>query len=366
MPQEVVWVHQFLRAVSVFEILLAHPKPTTDGFVTLPRENYCSTLASVPTQLFPSTYTVVTNCTSRKRLLSDPITLGPVSLGASTQAIVQDWMQTLAPKDANHVVSSLYVGRSISEASWVAKSLEADLYVISAGVGLVHQHDKVPAYDLTFADPAAPLATALAKVGATPTDWWFALHAARIGRGLIADLVRKAVGGLVMLASPSGYLEMVAPDLDALPDRELERIRIFTSTAGASALPERIRRVAMPYDERLESLHNYAGTRTDFPQRAMRHFVETMGAHQLDLTDAKRAVLTALADLELRATPNRARLPDDAIARLLHMNWDDHRGSSSRLLRFLRQHEGVACEQGRFRDIWRSVKTERAMQGACA
>jgi len=116
----------------------------------------------------------------------------------------------------------------------------------------------------------------------------------------------------------------------------------------------------MPYDERLELVDGYAGTRSDFAQRAMRHFVESLAGQQLQRDDAKSLVESALGHRSAKSRIARTKATDDEIAALLRLHWHKQRGSSSRLLRYLRDDAQVACEQKRFQTIWRGLKAQHA------
>lgn len=48
----------------------------------------------------------------------------------------------------------LYQGRAFREAELAARALSAEIYILSAGLGLVSQLDDVPAYSLTVANGA--------------------------------------------------------------------------------------------------------------------------------------------------------------------------------------------------------------------
>ena len=111
----------------------------------------------------------------------------------------------------------------------------------------------------------------------------------------------------------------------------------------------------MPYDERLESLPGFTGTRADFPQRAMRHFVSQLIGHQLAAKAAFHAVEQALSVCIAPTVPTRRRLTDDEICVLIRKGWTKCGGSGARLLRYLRDDELVACEQGRFAILRRQV-----------
>ena len=103
----------------------------------------------------------------------------------------------------------------------------------------------------------------------------------------------------------------------------------------------------MPYDDRLESVDGYSGTRADFPQRAMRHFVERLEAQKLSLTNAHEAVTRSLR-----------RYSNQEITRLIREQWETADGRSTTLLRYLRDEAFVSCEQSRFAQLFRSVRDE--------
>jgi hypothetical protein len=47
----------------------------------------------------------------------------------------------------------------------------------------------------------------------------------------------------------------------------------------------------------------------------------------------------------------------------MRKQWKRHKGSSTQLLRYLRQEAQIACEQKRFRGIWQGLKAEYAQRG---
>jgi hypothetical protein len=115
----------------------------------------------------------------------------------------------------------------------------------------------------------------------------------------------------------------------------------------------------MPYDERLEGVTNYGGTRSDFSQRALKHFVAHLHAQDLSVEDARTKVCLAMSASFKRTVPTRQKVADEQIEQLIRTHWDNYQGNASKLLRFLRDEANVACEQSRFSEIWRGVKGER-------
>lgn len=306
---------------------------------------------------------VITSCTNRKRGRGVPVRLPAQSTDRPNERTIDRWKGVVSCAARDHCARDLYLGRAFSDARKAATVVHGELLVVSAGLGLLHEVDKAPEYDLTFADPDNPLAVAMRREGFSASDWWTSLGEAGIGRGTIADHIRAEQPGLVLVALPSRYLDMVASDLSKLPDHFLQRVRLITSPAGVIMLDNRLSSVALPYDERLEAVAGFAGTRTDFAQRALLHFVSRLAGHELDLETSKQVVRAALEELAVPRVPDRVRMNDTQIAAVLRQQWAAHRGSSTRLLQFLRHDAGIACEQGRFRDIWRAIKNGFSLEG---
>lgn len=114
----------------------------------------------------------------------------------------------------------------------------------------------------------------------------------------------------------------------------------------------------MPYDERLESVPGHAGTQADFAQRAMRHFVEVLHATPMSLDEARATVAKSLADRPRRGRAMGRRMTDDEILKVLVAQWGRHSGSSTRLLRYLRDEAQISCEQKRFSRLWQGLSAQ--------
>ncbi|GAB3647267.1 hypothetical protein GCM10028813_09360 [Ramlibacter alkalitolerans] len=274
-------------------------------------------------------------------------------LGSSLRGTARHWAEALAKHEPRLPAASLYVGRSIADAKFVAAHLRAPLYVASAGVGLVHSDDMVAPYDLTPANKDSGLQVALSTHESTAADWWQAI----CGRGL-AGLLQENPSAVLLAALPATYVQMLAPDLARCTHHELRRVRLFTSRAGAASLPGVLSATVMPYDERLEAVRQYAGTRADFPQRALRHFVERLSGHELDQRAGLELVRQALAKYCVPRTIARTRASDEQVQQLIRTKWKATGGRSSVLLRYLRDEALVACEQARFGKLWREVRDQ--------
>jgi len=162
---------------------------------------------------------------------------------------------------------------------------------------------------------------------------------------------------LILAALSRPYLDMVADAWSRWPAERLSRLRLFSKEAPGGDLDETFGRAWMPYDDRLDRFDGgaYAGTQSDFAQRALKHFVETIGIAPSDVSDHRKAVLSALDGLETRERPSRERLDDAQIRALIARDWAVVAGRSGAMLRHLRDTLGVACEQGRFKTLFHAV-----------
>jgi hypothetical protein len=92
--------------------------------------------------------------------------------------------------------------------------------------------------------------------------------------------------------------------------------------------------------------------------------VEDLRAADLPIDAAIQRVREALELHSPRTFPARERKSDSDIKNLISANWEQCCGSSSQLLRFLRDDAHVSCEQSRFRDLWRSVRDSMEGKGS--
>lgn len=270
----------------------------------------------------------------------------------TTRQLADAWRNVVSKVFPVATAQSLYQGRSVTDTAAAASHLGVSWRIVSAGLGLVKSDDFVPGYECTVA-PGSDLARRLQSINATAADWWNELTALRPFP--LSHLIAQSP---TLLALPSSYFRLVHDDLARVSPASANHLRIFTSSAGAREVPKHLIDCVMPYDERLESIREFAGTQSDFAQRALRHFVTTLEASTLPLTKARSAVAAALANqLRIPRSANK-RMSDEEIREVLIKKWAQHDGKSTRLLRYLRDEACISCEQKRFSRLWQALAIE--------
>ena len=298
---------------------------------------------------------VITICSHRKRT-RPPSESTPVSVPIGSQHAVQTaWIAKIRTLPPSGVAGALYAGRGFRLATQAAEITGAKLYVLSAGLGLVASDKQVPLYGLTVSGRHSESVAARVP-GEFDSAAWFSGLLSGPHSDQWSDVM--ALGsGRVLIALTRPYAQMVGKSLSTLGPQALARLRIFGASL-ASALPLALHPAIAPYDSRLDAI--LPGTRADFSQRALLHFVRSVAtkfdARNRDADYA--AVEAALRGVAIPNRPHRPRRTDTEILQLILARLQFQSGVA-RILRALRDEEGVACEQARFSKLYRTALQRR-------
>lgn len=310
---------------------------------------------------------IIVPCTDRKRQNPAP-NLTARSLPKSNAAtLAKVWVEQVSSQVDRFAARDLYCGRAFKEALDAAGGLNADLKVISAGLGIIDQHEEIPSYSVTVAPGYPDSILKRITVGeASPSAWWGALQRELPRARHFHDELNASGATLILTALTEKYAEMIHADLEKLNDEAIGRLRVF-GAGIAKHLPKRLAPTVMPYDERLDGPQSPCpGTMSDFGQRALRHFAGLLHSGQIlgaDL-DADRSNLERhMSGWLPRKIPIRTKLSDEEVINFIHASWEKTAGRSQATLRLLRD-SGRACEQGRFRDLFHKARAQRQWRGA--
>jgi len=301
-------------------------------------------------------------CTDRKRSRpSEELRARNLAPGTLSE-VAGEWFERVASAKSKQLHEGVYCGRAYREAANAAKALSAELAVISAGLGVVRADQQIPSYSLTVAPRSED--TVLSKITcdeARPEAWWRALKCAHDGGTAVQDILRSEASTLVLIGLSASYARLIRDDLMNLSGTETERVRIF-GAGIAEHLPAHLAASVMPYDARLNGPDSpIPGTMSDFASRALHHYAcclrdGVLSASHAD--DDRQKLLGQMTGWRTPNTPVRERMTDEEIVRFIHEHWQETGGRSGASLRLLRD-SGHACEQSRFRDLFRSASSRR-------
>ncbi|MFO1431312.1 MAG: hypothetical protein U1F76_14405 [Candidatus Competibacteraceae bacterium] len=257
----------------------------------------------------------------------------------------------------------LYCGRGFTEALETAPLTGHSLWILSAGMGLITAADHIPAYDLTLAGTSTNSIRSKIVPGPFRADrWWSHINKLREEQRSLSWLLHRHPKTTLVLTLSAAYAELVKTDLEKLDVADLNRLRII-GLASDDPLPLRLKPLWMPYDDRLDGPDSQiAGTKSDFPQRATRHFIEMILASDptAPAEQHRTQVEAALANKRRPCIPQRERMSDQEILTVITQEWDKADNSASRMLRILRDDRRIACEQKRFSVLFKQARARRS------
>lgn len=291
---------------------------------------------------------VVVTCTDRKMLVPPPA-LRVSSLPTDTVGSrLGTWTERIRAGAHRVPLSGLYKGEHWLQAHAVVSAatragFEAELWVVSAGLGLQPATASFPAYAATF---SAGHEDSVASTGVDRRLWWKGLQK-RIGASTLAELGSR---GSVLLVLSEVYGSVLTTELC-----ELGQVGGDTLLVGGSEDIPGVHRV--PANGSLRRA--LGGTLTGLNARMATSWL----AHCED------GVLTSPATTESwtrwtersahRETYNRMPMTDAEVKEFIRASAAEQPGvSRTRLHRLLRE-SGRACEQKRFANLYSETMGER-------
>jgi hypothetical protein len=306
---------------------------------------------------------IIATCTSRKRL---PI---PQALHLRTvrdhdlSARARAWCELLE-RDPSPIrpAAELYAGdlwrvvQSLPVAAQAA-GYETELWILSAGYGLVSATAPLHAYSATFARGHQDSTPDSAHVETGNQAWWASLTewggpvpgAVRSLEGL----ARRDPGAAMLVLGSPDYIRAVEKDLLGAADsfRKPERLVVVTSRGmkGGRLDPHLI-----VSDVALQC--RLGGARTSIHARVARLLLQSARNGEWTVRRLRSQYRAAQAEAPRVAIARRPRLSDQEICRfIIGKLSEDSSVSATGLLRRLRQ-AGWSCEQSRFKELVAGVR----------
>jgi len=305
---------------------------------------------------------VLIPCTDRKRILpSEELCARNLSVGAF-EDVAKEWGRHVRSANDRVTPDHLYCGRAYKEARDASNLLGSELCIVSAGHGIVRHDQAIPSYSLTV----APGKRDSVQGKITDTDWsvarwWQTLGEHSSAAVSLSEYFRDVGPDLVLISLSENYAKLLGEELAGLDEGCAQKLRVF-GAGLASHLPQNIEPCLMPYDVRLNGPESpLRGTMSDFPTRALHHYAMSLECGRTkgrSLADDRRFIAEELEAWSAPEIPVRKKMSDDDVFNFVLENWDVTNGRSGASLRLLRD-SGNACEQSRFKDLFKLAAEDR-------
>lgn len=305
----------------------------------------------------------LSNCTGRKTIPSTGSICADDLEKGSIREVCNSWKKLVRASNPKIPANELYCGRSFQDAKTTVELLNAEHWIISAGLGLIRADTKVPVYDLTLKSKGrSNLKPKINEQGFRATRWWKELNLHKKYRS-IAELVEKNPQSKIIIAISTPYYDMISEDIANIPHSDSSRIRLIGPSLPRSNA-DSLSTFLLPYDERLDGPRSpIRGTKSDFAQRAALHFATHVWPNSKNRSFAVHSE-RVIELLKAMGRPKKfvnKKISDEEVEKLILANWDKCQGYSSVMLRILRDKLKIACEQSRFKTIFNRLKIQREL-----
>ena len=308
-----------------------------------------------------SAINLVVNCTARKTSKIGEVAARCVRRARMDKRMTA-WIKALESSEAESMsANDLYCGdswtaiRSVTEKS--CRHQEVNLWIASAGFGLIRREESIVPYSATFTRGHEDSVVEEDDASSAPQAWWDGLCAWKRAKQRQPSSIQRLASMFpkqpLLIALSAEYF--VALEADMLRAREAlvdPDHLIIVCVGGKKDGP--LAGNFLPCDARLE--HVLGGARNSLNARVVRRILETTRRENLRISRLKPVFERLLHRQPPPRYIERERLGDEQVIEFITNSLlDSPAWTHSALLRALRD-SGLACEQKRFRDLFREVQ----------
>ena len=241
-------------------------------------------------------------------------------------------------------------------AAALSQGVKIDLWVASAGYGLVHVEEQVESYSATFSlgSPDSVVRGGSSMATAELSTWWQSLseRPRRFSSVTsLTELVETSSRTPLLVALSHSYLRALQDDIlsaEAATDGS-GHLLLISAREG----PARIRHLQVPFDGRFQGL--LGGSLGSLNVRLVRLIIEESQAHKWRSDVIRKVIEDRGRELPVLVRPQGEILTDPQVRGFIRESLKGNpTASCSTLLRELRQ-SGRSCEQKRFSNIFSTI-----------
>lgn len=313
---------------------------------------------------------VVVSCTNRKRFAVVPETCVRSAGGDDLGSRLMRWRKNLrSAATEDHPANDVYMGdhwsvvRTIPDVARTA-GLRVQLWVCSAGYGLIRPETPIKAYQATFARGEDDyIGAGLVEDEHTLHRWWDGVCSYRFPMQAdvprtFAELAAAFPHTPMLVALSADYLNAVAEDLGNVLARPYFHDHLAIVSCGTGQPHATWKNHLLPCDA--SHAFTLGGALTSLNARIARHLLQSVTRTELTI-DALTKVAASMNRSRGKAAPTRIPQTDTDVARFIRNAMaKSSPASKTKLLQQLRK-SGQACEQKRFGAIYAQVRQELSL-----
>lgn len=297
---------------------------------------------------------IISSCTnSKKQSPNKSLKIENFHKSMHLEDIIKTWDNNIQKQEeTTYKVSELYKGgswkASIDTKKVLLTKYKTELYIASAGYGLIHSEEKILPYDCTFASSTINSINKFknnSKIHAN-IRWWNEINT--------FNLSKFPENSYFFIVLPHNYLLAAQNTIDNLI--KIFGNKVFIFTANKNSLPEFMKNNIIKLDSRFNNFQ--AGVVSNMLQRAVLWLSDEIIQKDIPLThtDLQNHIEEEMSKYEIFIMPTRTKLSEEELyAKIKSMIENENIQSASKGLKTFRAM-GYACEQKRFGKIFKEIK----------
>lgn len=228
---------------------------------------------------------------------------------------------------------------------------QCSLWVISAGMGLIHADTQIPNYSATFAGKNED---SVGQDIAGKHAWWQLLvnwRRKKSSIGTISDLAKQNPDAVFLVAISATYLAFIMDDLAEVRQILSSPDNLMVICSGVHS-NKKLGDSLLPVDARFQPL--VGGARTSLNSRIVLHFAKEFKDKKITAKSLRNYLSAVGKNLNSLVVYDRKKMSDNDLFDFIKNESKGKKSSASSLLKKLRA-EGFACEQKRFSNIYKAI-----------
>lgn len=308
---------------------------------------------------------VVVTCTNGKSTTVPPPHRMRNTAGRTISSRAARWIRQFRDSKTPAMrAADLYVGQHWRTACSIANAASgkgrAKLWVCSAGYGLLPFGAELRPYSATFSEDNPDCVSRWRNgmsLSVARREWWTSLSKWKPFRGntprTLAGLASAAANSPLLVITSPKYLDAMADDLIAAAANLKNPDYLVIVCAGASRSGP-LRDHLLPCDDRLQSL--VGGSKWALNARIGKKILDESNRWPVRMSVLSERYDHLLRRLKSPARIQRVKLTDAQVKAFMRksLREEPHASHSPQLREF--REAGFACEQGRFRRLFKAVK----------
>lgn len=312
---------------------------------------------------------IISTCTNDKSHIPEDTCLLDSCIKRTYTASIREWLKRLNNCNSQkYPAIKLYKGSHWKETRACMKTTQdkgfrPELWILSAGWGLVHSDDKICSYSATFSNGKNSIQNLPWPDEFSIKDrsrfWWKAITQANKEQFQLSQIPSKYKnsGNLCMLFILSKeYYQAIEPEIIKLISKGIEVIIIsaglYSEIGSASPV---VKDHILPFNNKFKQICKYLNhTNTSLNARLANWLIEK---HCKDLIKGLPSLYKVIKNIE-QSLPeikkkNIIRMTDDEVLDFIDENYEPDSSSATKLLKVLRHIEKKSCEQKRFGKLYK-------------